>query len=678
MQFKDRMETKARTETKMQFRLENGVYAVFDEQVLPYLKEKDQEVLQIASCVVDDPSRYLKELSPELKDCLLAIGGKESAPLLGVDPDSCSMPFLDLRHLDAPIKFTLLDISKLPEWTTGKRNGKGSGDRIIVESLLGPPYLQGDHKAVDPKGALDFAVSAILRDSVWVTAALAFLSPRYSWSKLYMAEKGSAWIYQQVLNGTRRFGMSEDTRTYGESGTVYRASASVQIRALKEMSEKSNSIAIGGPNRTILRPGMGVVIDKPLFEHPQDAALEVMYGTITAVDPFSDNITCRILLDRDNLPAYVLDNLGPNELVQTNLLCNIPFRWIAGTFRLMPPQLFNAECIPQGSENQMANKFLGRIVVCDMQILLDEEIADYDDEIMVSFEIFAKLLQGQLRLTLSRLKPFPAQAALAYLHRQNELEGGISPPALAYRGLLGHDLFNFALQKAAHAKSAQNQHSFRPNMPGRALMELVYLTLKPGEYDIAFRHGDLMVEVQNLDALTPVFGLSPSRFDLRREGFGVIQFHGPFVFKWSQFDTLEPWGPLEGSVSISVGSFTEYCRMGADVIKSSKRHPEALRGSGIKAPTEKKARASKASSETGRAKQALRAQAQAEARRQRHDNRNVGSAPLASGSGSESSSEVPMGLASRSSSAEEVPNVVAAEQGDPGHRPGESLAAAPA
>ncbi len=36
-----------------------------------------------------------------------------------------------------------------------------------------------------------------------------------------------------------------------------------------------------------------------------------------------------------------------------------------------------------------------------------------------------------------------------------------------------------------------------------------------------------------------------------------------------------------------------------------------------------------------------------------------------------------MGLASRSSSAEEVPNlnVVAAEQGDPGHRPGELQAA---
>ena len=43
-------------------------------------------------------------------------------------------------------------------------------------------------------------------------------------------------------------------------------------------------------------------------------------------------------------------------------------------------------------------------VACDMQILPDDEISfsDNDDEIMVPFEIFAKLLQGQLRLTLSQ------------------------------------------------------------------------------------------------------------------------------------------------------------------------------------------------------------------------------------------------------------------------------------
>ena len=54
----------------------NGVYAVFDEEALPYLKEKDRNVLQIASCDYDT-SRYLKEFSPELKDCLLAISGEE-------------------------------------------------------------------------------------------------------------------------------------------------------------------------------------------------------------------------------------------------------------------------------------------------------------------------------------------------------------------------------------------------------------------------------------------------------------------------------------------------------------------------------------------------------------------------------------------------------------------------
>jgi hypothetical protein len=623
--------------------LKNGVCVVFDEQVLPYLKIKDQEVLRVASCA-DDTSRYINELSPQLKDCLLAIGGAKSADLLGVDPRSCSMPYLDLNHFeDKIVEFSVLHISELPKWTTGKTRGKGSGDRIVVDCLLGPPYLQGDHKAVDPKGALDFALSAVLRDAVWVDAAIAIVSPKYRWDKLYMAERGSALVYKQVLNGTRLFGMGDDARTYGETNTVYKASASAPFRALKEISElhHNNSLAIGGPNHTLLRPGMGVVIDPPLLECPKGAALEVMHGTITAVDQVSKTMTFRALLGRANMPEYVLGNLGANEVVQTNVICNVPFHWVVGTFRLLPPQLFNAECIPRASENQMANKFLSRIVVCDMQIFPNNEtrFSGFEDEIMVSFEIFAKLLQGQLRLTLSRLKPFPARAALAYLHRQNELEGGLFPPALAYRCTLGYALTTFARQKAAHAKSAKDQLSFRPDVPGRALMALLYRTMNPDDTNIAIRNGDLMVEIKNVDALSAVFGLSPSKFDFRGEGLGVVEFDGPFIFKWSMYDTLEPWGPLSGSVSISVGSFTEYNRMGTDVIKSSKRHPDAaLRGSGIKgfkAPVEKKARTTKASSDNGRTKQASQTLAQAEARRQRQSSRT---ALLAGGSGSESTS----------------------------------------
>jgi hypothetical protein len=441
----------------MRFHLKNGVSVVFDKHVLPYLKGKGQEVLQIA-LRVDDNSSHLKELSPELKSCLVAIGGAESTDLLDVDPGSCLMPFLDLSHFEKrPFEFFFLQISKLPSWTKGKNGGKSSGYRIVVESLLGPPYLQGDHKAADPKGALDFALSAVLRDSVWVDAAIAIVSLQYRWGKLYMAERGSALVYKPILNGTSRFGMRDDTRTYGETGSVYKESASAPFRVLKEISEQhhNDSIPIGGPNRTLLRPGMGVVVGLPLLECPKGAAFAVMYGTINAIDPVSKNITYSVILGRDYLPEYVLGNLRPNELVQTNALCNVPFHWVADTFRLLPPQLFNAECIPHGTENQMVNKFLCRIVVCDIQIFPKEEIrfSGFEDETMVTFEIFAKLLQGQLRLMLSFLKPFPARAALAC---RTSLKAACSPLALAYRCILGHALTTFAHQRAAHAKSAKD------------------------------------------------------------------------------------------------------------------------------------------------------------------------------------------------------------------------------
>ena len=179
---------------------------------------------------------------------------------------------------------------------------------------------------------------------------------------------------------------------------------------------------------------MGVFIELPV-----DSKLHVYvanaFGSITAVDNDSNNITCRLLLDRGNIPEYVLCGLGENELVQTNALLQVPFKWVAGTFRLWPPSLFQAECIPQDTETSMGNKFLGRIVVCDMQIFPDEEAASCSEEgntIMVTFETFAKLLQGRLRLTLSRLKPFPAQAALAYIFHIHELEGGLSPALLQW------------------------------------------------------------------------------------------------------------------------------------------------------------------------------------------------------------------------------------------------------
>ena len=602
----------------------------FDTSVFPYLQQDDRDILQMilsSSETIPD----VRKFSFEFRRCLYAICGADSADLLQIDPASCSRKCLDLNHFkeQEQVQFFLRHISDMPPWTKGK-TGKGStGDHVVVERVLAPPYLQGDHRASNPKGALDFSVSAMLRDAVWIDACLGFVSPEYPWDKLYLAE---AAAYRNCLYNTIRFGMGDDPRTYGET-TKYKATASAQFRALQEIGDSGNrSVALVGPNCALVRPGMGAVVDPPLQERAQAANVEVVYGTVMEIDARSSQVKLRLLLGCDNLPEYLLGKLGPNELLQTNATLTVPFSWVVGTFRLWPPQLFQADCIPQNSESSTASKCLSKIVVCDLEISMDGSKGSGD--IAVTFDVFPKLLEGQLQLTVSRLKPFPASATLGLLYHTHELEGGLNPPACAYKCSLGQELKSFALQKVAHAKSAKDQLSFRPNIPGHALMELLYRTVAPNERVVAISNGNLLVEVENLDALGHVFGFRPEIFDLRDDGFGVIKFHGPFVFKWSMYDTLEASGPLAGSVSISVGSYTEYNRMGTDVIKSSKCHPDALRGSIIKAPSEKKARTSKASSQTGNTKPS-KAPAQAMERMQRRVKR-LGI--VAGGAGSESTS----------------------------------------
>ena len=592
------------------------VSIVFDESVLPFLVEGDRNILQkVLSFPQSIPS--LGAFSIEFRRCLYAICGADSASFLQVDPASCTRKCLGLDHLEErPVKFFLRHISGLPEWTKGKHNKGSTGDHIVVERVLEPPYLQGDYKAASPKGAMDFAITATLRDSVWINAFLGFVSEEYPWAKLYLAE---ASAYRQVLDSTPRFGMGDDKRTYAQSGTKFKSTASASVHALKEISNlhQNTSVALIGPKCMLVRPGMGVVVDPPLDARALAANVETIFGTVKEIDQCSKTLTIRVLLGRDNLPEYVLGKLGPNELLQTNATLVVPFHWVAGTFRVWPAQLFQADCIPMKSESGTScGKFLSRIIVCDLEFVMDD--AGSSGEIAVSFDIFSKLLQGELRLTLSRMKPFPPQAALAYLYYMHELDGGLNPPATAYKDYLKHELNMFALKKAAHAKNSKDQLSIRVNMPGPALMELLYRTVAPEHRIVSISNGNMFVEVQNLEALHGVFGLVPEYFNLRDSGFGIMQFHGPYIFKWSMYDTLDVGGPLSGSVSFSVGSYTEYSRMGPpDVIKSSRCHPDARRGSSDKIPSEKKARVSTKSCANGSRKQTSRAPEQAQERLER-------------------------------------------------------------
>jgi hypothetical protein len=109
-----------------------------------------------------------------------------------------------------------------------------------------------------------------------------------------------------------------------------------------------------------------------------------------------------LLLGRGN----VIGDLRQNELIQTNATLKVPFKWVSGTFHVSLPQLFPADSILQSSEyNRMVSRFLGRIIVCDMEIFRDDadgNACSGNDVILATIEIFAKLLSGQLRLTLNR------------------------------------------------------------------------------------------------------------------------------------------------------------------------------------------------------------------------------------------------------------------------------------
>ncbi len=116
-----------------------------------------------------------------------------------------------------------------------------------MERLTGPPYPQGDFKAANPKGALDFAVSAVLRDLVWVNAFLVFVSDRYLWHKQYLAGS-SGLVFKQVLNSPIRFGMGDDTKFMGKQASCTKRQLPPHSMRLKRLAcsiETRPSLLVG-------------------------------------------------------------------------------------------------------------------------------------------------------------------------------------------------------------------------------------------------------------------------------------------------------------------------------------------------------------------------------------------------------------------------------------------------
>jgi hypothetical protein len=143
--------------------------------------------------------------------------------------------------------------------------------------------------------------------------------------------------------------------------------------------------------------------------------------------------------------------------------------------------------------------------------------------------------------------------------------------------LLAEALRSYAKTKTAHAKNTNSIHTFKAEIPGKTMVELMFQRVHPEKRIVSLRrNGGLAITVEE-DDLPFVFGKDVLRHDFISDGFGTVRLYGPFIFIWQMHDRFG--ATLEGPVTITVDSFTEYNRHG-EVIKSTKTSAESMKAGG--------------------------------------------------------------------------------------------------
>jgi len=566
----------------MHFLLDGGpsrsIRIGIEEANLIHMSDPDRNFVISIRHHSGDKLRPLGHLSRQFKNALLAVAGPCAMEQLGfnVSTSSGSRSSLKLAHLPDPITFVLTHVSELPPDTQRMSSQCKTGDRIVYDRTDGSPFLQSDFKASKPKGALDFAVALYARDLVWVDSNLCLASQPYRWECQYMAELRSdvlnRLLYDQPLPGL----MSH--MTYKDAGIKYQATSNAPFHALEAIAgEASNTeVKLLGRPASLIRPGCGVVVDVPVAYTAEHSKVDRAFGSVIGFETRAgvDFIVIRVHLCGENVPCSLLSRMSPGELIQTNITVTVRADWVSGTYRISPPLLYTATHITEVSDDESISDFKDKIVVCDA--LIGQPVDTQHPDLGV----LAMVASGQVPITLRRMDPFPPECALAFLHHQHAVHsGGLYPPAIWYRPHLADILKSFARQKTAqHLKSSKDMLTMHPRIPGAALMELLYLKMDASRREVSISNGNILVKVVDLEFLQDVFGIPVAdKFNFIPEGFGMVKLDGPFVFKWSMYDTLEQTGPLDGSVSISVGSYTEYDRMGSGALKSSKCHPDSIK-----------------------------------------------------------------------------------------------------
>jgi hypothetical protein len=513
-------------------------------------------------------------------------------------------------------------------------------DRVYFEKIHDPPYFIGDFNKARPTGEMDLAVTVMLRDLVWVDSEFFFAGPTYYWHDQYLSEivirkEGRRATLERLLYQQSVPGLDV---VYGDVVSYHAGeSPEVELLALSEVSRASNNARIAGPDRLIVREGMGVVFETPVLMAYKRPFLTRIYGFVIAfkddtrddADPrYPVHIKIRVHLSKENIPTWLLSEsrLKGSDLLQTNLELTISESYLVGVFSIWPPCLFQGTCVPGPSEEHIND----RIVVGHLQILRrveadkegssvhtsDSDSDKCEDEQGIekcasggcgdaSSELaphgaggdspvlpIIKMFSGGAFIDVYRVKPMTADVAFAYLGRMQEFTHA-DRPNVHLKTLL-HSFEQFAKEKTSkRIKSIQNQRTFRPPVPGRAVMLLLKTLPGANVRQISLSNKTMVVTIGEPSFLDSMFSRKMSEFDFRSEGFGMVRLLGPVHFKWEMCLSEDGCGPVEGRMSVTVGGWTELDRFNIEAIKQSSEAGHGARAAKRENPSKASGRASK-------------------------------------------------------------------------------------
>ena len=493
-------------------------------------------------------------------------------------------------------------------------------DHVFFVEMHGQPYFIGDFNKTKPSGEMDLAATVMLRDLVWADSEFLFAGPPYYWHDQYLSEIRCC---KEARNATlERLLYRQPVPALGVSyGEVvsyhaggYRA---VEILAASDVSRASNTARIAGKDRLIVREGMGVVFEPPIWITCKGDFLERIYGVVVAFkdDAGEDsrypvNIQIRVHLARENIPPWLLSRLKGSDLLQTNLQITISEAYLVGVFSIWPPCLYQGTCVPCLSDEHVND----RIVVGHLQILrrgkadeegssgfvyssdsesgsqdvrdekanvVNHESSDSDASSVISparmlgcgrddtpLQPFIKMFAGEAYIDVYRVKPMTGNVAFSYLGRQQELTQS-DRPHVHIRPLL-HAFEQFCKERTSKKiKTMQSQRTFHPPIPGRVMMALLRMLPEKNIQRIDLSNMTMVAILEEPSFLDSMFSRKMSEFDFRSEGFGVVRLLGPIYFKWELCLSEDGCGPTEGRLSVTVGGWTEMDRSGMEVIKQS-------------------------------------------------------------------------------------------------------------